>query len=232
LLVSSFGCGGSDQPAKSADDQAPPAASGVAMTQPPSGPAEPPVAAGAGTTGREGDPNQSPPAALSAGNGPAPNADAIGTLTDEQIIEVTHTANRGEIEQAKLAQTKAKDGRVKKFAAMMLKDHTDADVKGMKLAKMDSLIPAESPTSDSLKNDAEGNTASLKTETGADFDKAYVDVQVKEHQAVLDMIDEKLSPNAKNADLKAYLADVHTAVATHLQHAKDLQSAMMTAMSK
>ncbi len=190
------------------------------------------MAAGAGTTGREGDPNQSPPAALSTGNGPAPSAEAMGTLTDEQIVEITHTANAGEIEQARLAQTKAKDGRVKRLAAMMIKDHSDADMKGMKLAKKASLTPSDSPTSTSLKSDAESNTASLKTQTGADFDKAYVDTQVKEHQAVLDMIDEKLSPNAKNADLKAYLTDVRAAVAMHLQHAKDLQSAMMTAMAK
>ena len=35
-------------------------------------------------------------------------------------------------------------------------------------------------------------------ESGAGFDKSYVDTQVKEHQAVLDMIDQKLLPNAQD----------------------------------
>ena len=226
LLLSSLGCGGSDPPAKSPDDQAPPTTAMPSMPQTASAPAEPPVVAGAATTGREGDPNQSPPAALSTGNGPAPNAAAMGTLTDEQIVGITHTANLGEIEQAKLASTRAKDGRVKKLAAMMIKDHTAADTKGTELAKRVSLVPSESSTGTSLKSDADSNTASLKTQTATDFDKAYVDTQVKEHQAVLDTIDQKLSPNAKNPDLKSYLTDVRAAVAMHLEHAKDLQSAM------
>jgi putative membrane protein len=226
LFVSSLGCGGSDPPAKSADDQAPPTAAMAPMSQTASAPAEPPVAAGAATTGREGDPNQSPPAALSTGNGPAPNAAAMGTLTDEQIVGITHIANLGENEQARLAPTRTKDGRVKKLAAMMIKDHTEADAKGTELARKVSLIPSESPTCTSLKSEADSNTASLKTQTGTAFDKAYVDTQVKEHQTVLDTIDQKLSPNAKNPDLKSYLTDVRAAVAMHLQHAKDLQSAM------
>jgi len=223
-----IGCGGSDQPAKSPDET-----TTAAMTPPPPvTPGEPVAAAGAATTGREGDPSQTPPAALSTGNGTSPT-EAQPNLTDAQIVEITHTANTGEIEQAKLAQTKAKDARVKKFAAMMVKDHSEADAKGMKLAKKASLTPTASPTSESLASDAQSNTTALKSQVGTDFDKAYVDVQVKEHQAVLDTIDQKLVPSAQNADLKAYLADVRTAVATHLEHAKDLQSALSsTAMTK
>jgi putative membrane protein len=223
-----LGCGGSDQPAKSPDETT---TTAMAAPPPPT-PGEPVSAAGAATTGREGDPSQTPPAALSTGNGPSPT-EAQPTLSDAQIIEITHTANAGEIEQARLAQTKAKDARVKKLAAMMIKDHSDADAKGLKLAKKASLTPATSPTAESLKSDAESNTTALKSQMGADFDKAYVDAQVKEHQAVLDTIDQKLVPSAQNADLKAYLADVRTAVAMHLDHAKDLQSALSSsAMTK
>jgi putative membrane protein len=222
MLVSAAACGGSDQPAKSPEDTAATTAT-VASATPPPAPPEPVSPAGASTTGREGDPQQSPPAALSAGNGPAPTEVA---LTDEQILEITHTANVGEIEQAKLAQTKSKDAHVKKFAAAMVKDHSDADAKGTKLAKKASLTPAASPASTSLESDAQNGMANLKTQAGTDFDKAYVDLQVKEHQAVLDALDEKLIPNAKNADLKTYLADVRTAVSMHLQHAKDLQTSL------
>jgi putative membrane protein len=41
---------------------------------------------------------------------------------------------------------------------------------------------------------------------------------------VLDMLDQKLIVGATNSELKAYLNQVRTAVASHLQHAKDLQS--------
>ncbi len=162
---------------------------------------------------------------LVADNAGAPT-EAQPALTDDQVLGVTHTANVGEVEQGKLAQAKTKDARVKKLASMMVKDHTDADAKGRALAKKANLKPEPSPTSESLEADATGATRTLRAETGADFDKGYVDTQVKEHQAVLDLVDQKLIPSATNADLKAYLAEVRTTIAMHLQHAEDLQKEM------
>ncbi|HEU5479694.1 MAG TPA: DUF4142 domain-containing protein [Candidatus Tumulicola sp.] len=144
--------------------------------------------------------------------------------TDDQILQIVHVANEGEIEQAKLAQSKAKDPRVKKFAAMMQKDHTAADDKGLSMGRRDHIDLSPSKASSDLESGANDNTQMLKGASGADFDKSYVDTQVKEHQEVLDAIDQKLVPNAKNADLRTYLAEVRTKVAMHLQHAKDLQA--------
>ncbi|MDP9034691.1 MAG: DUF4142 domain-containing protein [Myxococcota bacterium] len=174
------------------------------------------------------DAGGTPTGATGGGETTATNTDTAPavTLTDSQILEITHVANVGEIEQAKLAQTKGKDARVKGLAAMMIKDHRDADTKGMALGKKASLKPDASPTSSSLESDAKSMTDSLKSQTGADFDKSYVDAQVKEHQAVLDTIDQKLLPSAKNADVKAFLTEVRPKIAMHLQHAQDLQKKM------
>lgn len=166
-----------------------------------------------------------PGASLVADNAGAPT-EAQPALSDDQILGVTHTANVGEIEQGKLAQAKTKDARVQKLASMMVKDHTDADAKGRTLAKKANLKPEPSPTSESLQTDATGATRTLKAEMGADFDKGYVDTQVKEHQAVLDLVDQELIPSATNTDLKAYLAEVRATIALHLQHAEDLQKEM------
>jgi putative membrane protein len=165
-----------------------------------------------------GDPNDK----RLADNAPAPT-ESQPTLSDDQILGVTHTANAGEIEQGRLAMTKAHDARVKALAADMVKDHNAAESKGASLATKAGLKPSPSPTSDQLQSDAEGATRSLKSETGSDFDKSYVDAQVREHQAVLDAIDQKLLPNARAADLKAYLQEVRTTVSRHLDHAKELQ---------
>lgn len=164
---------------------------------------------------------------VSASGGPENSPpDVPATLSDAQILQITHVANVGEIEQAKLAQTKAKDARVKSLAAMMIKDHKDADTKGAALAKKASFNPATSSVASSLEGDAQSATDNLKSQTGADFDKSYVDAQVKEHQAVLDTIDQKLAPAAQNPDLKAYLTAVRPKIAMHLQHAQDLQKKM------
>ncbi len=145
-------------------------------------------------------------------------------LTDAQILEITHTANLGEIEQAKLAQSRARDPRVKALAAMMLKDHTAADAEGMALAAKAGFSAAESSTSTTLQNAGDRVADELRSKTGADFDRAYVDDQVKEHQTVLSTIDDQLIPVARSAGLTSYLAAVRAKVAMHLQHAQELQS--------
>jgi putative membrane protein len=146
-------------------------------------------------------------------------------LTDGQILQVTHTANTGEIAQGKLALSKSKDTRVLGFAQMMVHDHTQADDKGMAIAKKNSIARQQSPTSEALKSDAESATNSLKVEPAGDFDAEYIATQVREHKAVLDMLDQKLIVNATNPDVKAYLAEVRAAVTSHLQQAQDLQKA-------
>jgi putative membrane protein len=152
--------------------------------------------------------------------------DAFGSLNDAQILQVTHTANEGEIAQAKDALAKTKDPRVKTLATMMLKDHSAADAEGIKVGHAASLTPAVSAESMLLESAAKTATSENDTKSGADFDKAYVDTQVKEHRAVLDILDQKLIPVASNADVRGYLAEVRPKIAMHLQHAKDLQKAM------
>lgn len=144
-------------------------------------------------------------------------------LTDGEILQITHTANIGEIDQARLALSRSKDARVRSLAQMMVQDHSQADQKGMVLAKKEKLERLASATSESLESDVQSTTGTLRAET-ADFDKNYVDAQIREHQAVLDTIDQKLVVNATNPELKVYLREIRAAVASHLQHAQDVQN--------
>ena len=109
---------------------------------------------------------------------------------------------------------------------MMVVDHSQADKNGLMLAKKQNIELEPSETSEQLATDATSATMSLKAAPAADFNRDYVDTQVKEHQAVLDMLDQKLIANATNPELKSYLTEVRAKVASHLQHAKELQTAM------
>ncbi|WP_394821676.1 DUF4142 domain-containing protein [Pendulispora albinea] len=149
------------------------------------------------------------------------------TLSDSEILQVTHVANMGEVEQARLAQQKAKDARVKRFAAMMVKEHSEADAKGNELAKQNALSPSESNTSAMLKSDSESTVQQLKL-SNADFDRTYMDAQVKAHRTVLDTIDTKLLPSAKSPDLRTMLQSVRAKVEGHLREAQDIQRSLTT----
>jgi putative membrane protein len=150
--------------------------------------------------------------------------DAPSLLSGGQILEVTHAANAGEIEQAKLAQTKSSDTRVNKLATMMIADHTNADTAGAELARMEGLTLLDSTTSSGIKTDGGQILADLTAKSGAAFDKAYVDAQVKEHTAVLGIVDNQLIPNAKDAQVRALIQTIRSKIAEHLVHAQNVQS--------
>lgn len=151
---------------------------------------------------------------------PQPGDEAKATpLSDEQIAAITDIANTSEIEQAKLARSKSKNADVLKFSAMMIAHHGEAKQKQAKL----KLTTAESAISSKLLADGNQTLSALKDSKGADFDKRYIDAQVEGHQKVLATIDSELIPNAKNPDLKAYLAEIKPKVEQHLQAAREAQ---------
>ncbi len=150
-------------------------------------------------------------------------SNAATDLGDAQILEATQVANRDEIEQAELARAKGRDAQVKELAAVMIKELSEAASNGAALAKAVGLMPASSATSIALEEDTRNATRVLKVETGAGFDRRYADAQVKEQKAVLEALESKLLPGAKNAHLKAYLTEVQVAVAARLERAQALQ---------
>ena len=156
---------------------------------------------------------------------PAAGASAQG-INDAQIASIVVTANQVDIDAGKLAASRAANGEVRKFARLMITDHTGVNkAAGVLVAKL-KVMPEDNPTSQSLKSAGDKNLAQLKTLKGAAFDKAYVDHEVVYHQQVIDALDKILIPGATNGELKALLINVRPAFVAHLEHAKSLQSSV------
>ena len=103
------------------------------------------------------------------------------TLTDDQIAKIAETVDSGEVEQAKIAQKKAKNAKVKKFASHMVQQHTKSKKQNETLAKKAQLTPADSTTSQDLSQKSSETVATLEsTESSPDFDKKYIDAQALE----------------------------------------------------
>jgi putative membrane protein len=151
---------------------------------------------------------------------PAPPAPP---LTDAQIAAITDAANTGEVDAAKLALTKSSDAKVKQFAQMMISHHGDAKTQqGVLLSKL-KMNPESNATSEALTKGSTDALGELRSKSGSEFDRAYVDLQVKQHRDVLALLDEKLLPAVANADFKKALTDVRAKVAQHLAAAETLQ---------
>ena len=147
-------------------------------------------------------------------------------INDAQIASIVVTANQVDIDAGKLATAQASNPEVKKFAQLMVTDHTGVNKQAVDLATKLKVTPEDNPTSKSLKAGGDDNVKNLKGLKGAAFDKAYVDHEVAYHQSVLDAVDKTLIPGAKNEELKALLVKVRPAFVAHLEHAKHLQSTL------
>jgi putative membrane protein len=137
---------------------------------------------------------------------------------------VTELANTAEIEQGKLAQGKAKSASVKKFAAMMIKHHSEAKSDQAKLYKELNLSSEASAQGNLLKEDADKIMGTLRGAEGDAFDVAYMNSQVDAHQKVLDTINRELLPAATDEKLRKSLEDMKETVESHLKEARSIQA--------
>jgi len=156
----------------------------------------------------------------------APSIASAQAINDAQIASIVVTANQVDVDAGKLAAARSTNEAVRKFAELMVTDHTGVNKAAVDLATRLKVTPEDNATSQALKAGGEKNVARLKTLSGAAFDKAYVDHEVAYHQQVLDAVDKVLIPGASNAELKALLVKVRPAFVAHLEHAKHLQAGL------
>ena len=149
-------------------------------------------------------------------------------INDAQIASIVVTANQVDIDAGKLARASA-NADVKKFAQLMIDDHTGVNKSATELVTKLKVKPEDNPTAKSLKKGGDENVAKLKGLSGKAFDRAYVAHEVDYHQQVLDAVDKTLIPSAKNEELKALLVKVRPAFVAHLEHAKGLQARLSSA---
>jgi putative membrane protein len=146
--------------------------------------------------------------------------------SDPQIVGIVVAANQFDINAGRLALQKSHNAEVRKFAQEMVNDHTAVNKSVAQLGAKLHVTPAASPTQAALKKGAAENEAHLKTLSGAEFDKAYVDHEVDYHKAVIDAVKTTLIPNAQNAELKSALEGAAPMFQGHLEHAEHLQASM------
>lgn len=151
---------------------------------------------------------------------------ATPALTDANIAAIVLAANTIDIDNAHVALQKSTNESVRAFAQQMVTDHTSVNDKAKALAAKLNLTPQPNGTSRSLLASTKGKRARLAKLAGAAFDKAYLDNEITYHQAVIDMLNQKLVPGAQNAELKDLLTSVQPAFDAHLQHAKEVRAAL------
>jgi putative membrane protein len=147
------------------------------------------------------------------------------SLTDGDIAAIVSTANTLDSAGGAFALTRAQSASVRTFAQRMVRDHGAGNRQVAPLLRdlNPNTTPLENDDMRHMRNDAEHEKTSLAHDSGATFDKAYIDHEVDEHQHLLDKLDHDLIPHAQNARLKTLLASTRATVNTHLTEAKRIQ---------
>jgi putative membrane protein len=176
--------------------------------------------ASAGDSGRGGGAAAGEGGASGGGNGGAGGATA--DLSDGEILKVLDTANLGEIEQGEIATDRAQAEEVRDYAETMIVDHSAAREKGDMLAKSNDITLEANPIAQRLQAKSDAIVARLTSADSGEFDAIYMQSQVEVHEAVLELLDTTLIPDADTPEVEAFVTQIRAAVAEHLEMAEDV----------
>jgi|RhiMethySRZTD1v2_1073278.scaffolds.fasta_scaffold17664_9 putative membrane protein len=123
-----------------------------------------------------------------------PGGGAVGTAGsdnvssgDKDFVKDIASASIAEVELGRMALDKAVNPDVKKFAQMMVDDHTKANEELTTFASQNNIAVPSAP--DDKHNDLRDK---LAQKTGAEFDKDYMDAMVDGHQDVADKLESRI----------------------------------------
>ena len=142
-------------------------------------------------------------------------APLIGAGSDNNFVTKAAAGGEAEVQMAQLAQSKASSQAVKDLANTLLADHTKANDSLKSIATKDNLTW---PTGINAKQQAEYNK--LQALSGADFDKEYVNYQIKDHKQDISEF-QKEADHGTDASVKAWASENLPKLQEHLRMAQN-----------
>lgn len=136
---------------------------------------------------------------------------------DAQFLVNATALNLNTIELAQLAQQKSTNDDLKSFAIMLEKDHKASIKEITSLANTKFIIIPKSMT-----DDGKTNFKDLTNLSTIEFEKAYTNIMVKEHQEAIILFD-KASTESKDQEIKALAAATLPKLRQHLDIAITFQ---------
>lgn len=169
---------------------------------------------------------------VTPGAGAPTDASAAGATlanlgSDAHIVSAVDIINTGEIAEGMLARQRATLPQIRAFANRMVQEHTDMQTQDRALAKDPALVAGDTAeVARNMMHQSQVDLASLqKQPAGAAFDALYLDDQIKDHQAALDLLD-AAKTQARNGEVKNLVTDAIPKVQAHLDAAKAIRATM------
>jgi putative membrane protein len=169
------------------------------------------------------------------------NDNSIGTsgvsAGDTEFVEDAASSGMTEVRLGELAQQKAQNPEVKQFAEMMVRDHTKGGEALKQIAQQHSITVPSQP------NDEHADLINrLSQESGAEFDREYMDAMVESHEDMIDLLQTRASEdrfgdnkgtvrpessdNPVEAALNQYASNTLPTARQHLEEARRVRDAL------
>ena len=145
---------------------------------------------------------------------------AWGQSTDQTFVRDAASGGMAEVQLGKLAQQNGSNSAVKDFGKRMEQDHSKAD-QGLKKAASESNITVPSNL-DKSDQDTYDRLAKLN---GEQFDKAYAEEMVKDHEKDIFAFKKEAS-DGKDPEIKQFASQTLPTLEDHLKMAQQMQSSV------
>jgi putative membrane protein len=140
--------------------------------------------------------------------------------TDRVFVHAAALGGMAEVELGKLAEQRSQNDAVTECARRMVAAHGNAHDRLIGLAKEDGIaVPKE------VDEEHKAMRQRLTTANGAEFDLAYLQGQVIEHQKTVQLLEYEIG-SGQDTDLKSFAAEILPIVLQHLRAAQALQAEM------
>jgi len=156
------------------------------------------------------------------------NEKTLSGQRDDDAEFAVEAADGGimEVELGTLALTKASSPEVKKFAQMMVDEHTKANNELKALAQQKNITL---PTV--MGNERQRKYDDLGKKAGSEFDKEYIDLMVRDHKEDIDEFEDQAN-DGDDPELKSWASAKVATLQHHLQEAERIQELLGNATSK
>ena len=134
-----------------------------------------------------------------------------------QFLVKAADGGMAEVDMGNMANQKAASSSVKKYGAMLVKDHSAANDQVKALAAQRNVtLPATVSDANKTKMD------DIMKKSGKDFDKAYMDAMIKDHEKDIDMFKDA-SNKVNDAEVKSFVDNTLPKLQIHLDSARAIR---------
>ncbi|MBV8710108.1 MAG: DUF4142 domain-containing protein [Acidobacteriaceae bacterium] len=143
-------------------------------------------------------------------------------MDDKKFLRDAALGGMTEVELGKLATQKSSRDDVKQFGQKMVDDHTKANDRLKQIAGQENI-----PVPDTLDSKHQSRIDKLSKLSGADFDKAYIKDQLKDHQTDVREFNTE-AQSGTDPNIKSFAANTLPTLQHHLDMVKDLNKSEKT----